>query len=204
MSVAEFRSVKSEIRVIGFDDGSFEPHSGGNVPLVGVVLRGGEWVEGILVDEIEIDGTDSTSTMVDMINNSKHKEQLRIILSSGITFGGFNVLDVEELYEKTELPVIVVSREKPDMPSVKSALKNLPDWEDRWETLKSAGDLIPVETESMKDRENTIYTQIKGIKEEDAREVVKMISTRSSVPEPLRVAHLIATGITRGESVGRA
>lgn len=203
MEKAEFRSIKPEIRIIGIDDGSFEPHTSGKTCLVGAVSRGGKWIDGILVKEVEIDGTDSTSKIVNMINESRHKEQLRVILTSGITFAGFNVLDVEEVFEKTGLPVIVVSREKPDMPSVKSALQNLPDWEDRWEKLNSAGDIIPVKTKSSEERESTIFMQVKGIKKEDAEKIVRMTSTRSSIPEPLRMAHLIATGIARGESVGR-
>jgi hypothetical protein len=45
--------------------------------------------------------------------------------------------------------------------------------------------------------------QIVGITRSDAEKLVKLTSTRSLLPEPLRVAHLIATGIVRGESVGR-
>lgn len=203
MNKAEFRSIKPEIRIIGIDDGSFEPHTEGETCLAGAVSRGGRWIDGVLVEKVKIDGMDSTSTIVDMINESRHKEQLRIILTSGITFAGFNVLDVTEVFEKTGLPVAVVSREKPDMPSVKRALKNLPNWEERWEILNSAGDIFPVETESSEGRKSTVYVQVKGISKEDAEKIIRMTSTRSSIPEPLRVAHLIATGIARGESVGR-
>lgn len=203
MNVTEFRSIKPEIRIVGIDDGSFEPHTEGETCLVGVVSRGGQWIDGILVDEIEIDGMDSTPTIVDMINESRHKEQLRAILTSGITFAGFNIIDMGKIFEETGLPVIVVSREKPDMKSVKKALKHLPDWEERWKILSSAGDIIPVEMENSESRRGTAYIQIEGIKEEDAKKIVRRTSTRSSVPEPLRMAHLVATGITRGESVGR-
>jgi endonuclease V-like protein UPF0215 family len=35
-----------------------------------------------------------------------------------------------------------------------------------------------------------------GISLPDAKKIVELTSTRSSFPEPLRVAHLIASGIT--------
>lgn len=203
MKKVEFHSIKPEIRTLGIDDGSFEPHTEGRTCLVGAVSRGGRWVDGVLVDEVKIDGMDSTSIIVDMINKSRHKEQLRVILTSGITFAGFNVLDVGEVFEKTGLPVVVVSRERPDMISVKRALKNLPNWERRWEILNSAGDIVSVETENSGGRVSTVYIQVKGIKLGDAKKIIRMTSTRSSIPEPLRMAHLIATGISRGESVGR-
>lgn len=203
MEKTTFRDIKPEIRTIGLDDGSFEPHAEGETCLVGVVTRGGEWVDGILVNEVEIDGDDSTTTIIDMIEKSRHKEQLRVILTSGITFAGFNVLDIEKVFEKTGLPVIVVSRDKPDMQSVKKALKNLDDWEERWDILNSAGEIIPVERENTDERKSTVYIQTKGIDMEDAKKIVQITSTRSSLPESLRLAHLIATAISRGESVGR-
>ncbi len=203
MDESDFGEIKSEIRTIGFDDGSFESDSEEKTCLVGVVMRGGEWVDGILVDDVEIDGWDSSSTIVKMVENSRHKEQLRVILTSGITFGGFNVLDIDKVYEETGLPVIVVSRDEPDMESVRKALKNLPDWEGRWEKLVSAGDIVPVERVGSENRKSKVFIQFRGIGLEDAEEIVRVASTRSSVPEPLRLAHLIGTAISRGESIGR-
>lgn len=188
---------------MGIDDGSFESHNQEETCLVGVIMRGGQWMDGVIVDDIEIDGMNSTQTVIDIIEESRHKEQLRVIVSSGITFGGFNVLDIRTVFEEIGLPVIVVSREEPDMASVKRALQNLPDWEERWEILNSAGEITDVEVEDPSGQKRTIYIQMKGIKKKDAKEVVSMTSTRSSIPEPIRLAHLIATGISRGESVGR-
>ncbi len=203
MNKIEFGEIKSEIRIIGFDDGSFDHESDERVCFVGVVTRGGGHVDGFLVDDVEIDGTDATDIMVEMINGSRHKEQLRIILTSGITFAGFNVLDIEKVFEKTGLPVIVVVREKPDMSSIKSAVRNLSNWKKRWKKLNSAGELIPVEVDNQGNRKSTVYIQVKGIIEKEAKKVVQMSSTISTIPEPLRLAHLLATGISRGESVGR-
>jgi endonuclease V-like protein UPF0215 family len=38
--------------------------------------------------------------------------------------------------------------------------------------------------------------EIAGINVDDARRIVRLTSTRSSIPEPLRVAHLVASGIS--------
>lgn len=203
MNETDFGKIKSEIRTIGFDDGSFESNSDDRTCLVGVVMRGGDWIDGVLVDDVEIDGKDVTSTIIEMIENSRHKEQLRVILTSGITFGGFNVLDIDKVYEETGLPIIVISRDRPDMESVKKALKNLPDWEERWEKLVSAGDIFPVERVGSENKKSTVFIQFRGMSLEDAEELVRLVSTRSSIPEPIRLAHLIATAISRGESVGR-
>ncbi len=204
MKKASFREIKTEIRTIGIDDGSFDPHTEGGTCLVGVVARGGKWIDGVLVDDVEIDGKDSTSTIINMVKNTRHNDQIRVILTSGITFAGFNVIDIDKIFEETGLPVIVVTREEPDMDSVKDAIKSLPDWEERWRILNSAGDIIPVLRDDESGvRKTTVYIQVRGIEVDDAKELVRLTSTRSSIPEPLRMAHLIATAISRGESVGR-
>ncbi|MBS3815111.1 MAG: DUF99 family protein [Hadesarchaea archaeon] len=188
---------------MGFDDGAFEPQTEGEACLVGVVTRGGEWVEGIVTNKVKIDGMDSTSTIIEMINKSRHKEQVRVIMTSGITFAGFNVLDINRVFKETGLPVIVVSRKKPDLAAVKKAIKNLPDWEERWDILSSASEIHSVDTTGTRDDETPIYAQAVGIDWTDVKKIIKKTATRSLIPEPLRVAHLIATGISRGESVGR-
>jgi len=39
---------------------------------------------------------------------------------------------------------------------------------------------------------------------EDAEEIIRLSTTRSAIPEPVRVAHLIAAGVVTGESKGNA
>lgn len=201
MREVKFWQIKPEIRILGVDDGPFEPRSKGEVPLVGAVFRGGRWLEGVLKTHIEQDGTDATERLIEMVNRSRHRGQLRVLMVDGATFAGFNVLDAKEVFRKTGLPVIVISRELPDMADIRKALKHLPGWRDRWKILRGLGKIYPVRTKS---HGAPIYMQLIGIKRTDAESMVKISSTRSLVPEPLRVAHLIATAIVRGESYGRA
>lgn len=200
MREVSFWQIKPEIRIVGFDDGPFEPWSGGKVPLVGAVFRGGQWLEGVLADFIEKDGMDVTDRIVEMINRSRHRGQLRVIMTDGVTFGGFNVLDVKGVFRRTGLPVIIISRERPNMKEIQRAIKHLAGWRKRWKLIRATGGIHPIRT---RDRGSPIYVQCIGIKRADAESVVKLSSTRSLVPEPLRVAHLIATAIVRGESYGR-
>jgi endonuclease V-like protein UPF0215 family len=189
----KFRVIKPEIRVLGVDDGVFVPHVEGLVPVVGVVFRGGYWLDGVMHTKVEVDGFDATNKIASMVLNSPHYDQLRVIMLNGVTFAGFNVVCVRELNMKTKLPVIAVTREKPDFAEIRGALKNLPKGEERWKAMMNAGEIIEVYTRSESEK---IYMQISGISEEDARKILQMTSTRSSIPEALRVAHLIASGIS--------
>jgi endonuclease V-like protein UPF0215 family len=107
------RVVKPEIRVLGIDDGRFVPHSKSQVPIVGVVFRGGYWLEGVMSTTVTVDGVDSTERISKMVISSPHYKQLRVIMLNGVTFGGFNIVDIQTLNRCTGLPVIVVTQKKP-------------------------------------------------------------------------------------------
>lgn len=193
MACKKLHVIKPEIRVLGVDDGVFTPHAKGFAPVVGVVFRGGYWLDGVLCTKVEVDGLDATDKIISMIVRSPHYRQTRIVMLNGVTCAGFNVIDIKKLNHETRLPVITVTRDRPNLKEVREALRNLPDDEERWKRLLNAGDLLELCTRS---KNAKIYVHISGILKEDAKKILQLTSTRSNIPEPLRVAHLIASGIS--------
>ena len=183
--------MKSEIRVLGIDDGTFTPHSKDPVLIVGVVFRGGNWLEGIMHTTIRVDEFDATEKLAEMITNSPHYNQLRVVMLNGITFAGFNIVDIKALNAKTNLPVIAVTDKKPDLNKIHNALENLPNSEERWNAILNAGEIYPVTAQSGKQK---IYIEIANISKDVAQEVLRLTSSRSNIPEALRAAHVIASG----------
>jgi hypothetical protein len=121
------------------------------------------------------------------------------MLLDGIALGGFNVVDINDVFKSTNLPVITITRDKPDFEKIKIALKkNFDDWKHRLGLMKN-GKIHNVET-----NHNPIYVKCAGIDIWGAKEIIKISTIRGVVPEPIRVAHLIASGVTRGESYGKA
>lgn len=196
--IRKFRSIKQEIRILGVDDSPFPTHTKEDVMIVGTVFRAGNWLDGVLSTFIQGDGTDATRKISEMVLNSRNIGQLGVIMLDGITFGGFNVVNIRELYEETGIPVIVIMRRFPNFEGIKKALKRFPDWNGRWSNIVEAGEVHRLEGD------DSIHIQIHGIEIEDAMEIVKLSTTRSAIPEPLRVAHIIAAGIVTGESRGSA
>jgi endonuclease V-like protein UPF0215 family len=190
----KFRVIKREIRIVGVDDGVFVPHTRGLADVIGVVFRGGYWLDGVMKTEITIDGMNATERIAGMISASPHYAQIRVIMLDGVTFGGFNVVDINKLSALTGLPVIAVTREEPDFEDIRKALTRLPESAVRWKILENERTLIRVRSRK---GEEPIYMQVAGISREDAEKIVKEASTRSNVPEPLRVAHLIASGLSK-------
>lgn len=190
--------MKHEIRLLGIDDSPFSFNEK-YTNIIGVVMRGGSYLEGVLCNQISVDGDDATFVCKNMINDTRHKKQLKAVLFDGVALGGFNIVDIEEIYRDTAVPVITITRDKPDMMKIKNALqKNFSDWEKRWNVL-SKGEIHEVKT-----RYNPIYIKCVGLMIAEAKEIIKISTIRGVIPEPIRVAHLIASGITRGESYGKA
>ena len=190
--------IKPEIRILGIDDSSLHSEP---VMIVGAMFRGGDWLDGVLRSNITKDGTDATEVIIRMVTGSKHFGQFRVLMFDGVTYAGFNVVDIEAVYEKTGIGCIVVMRDCPDFDRIRAALKHLPYPDIRWEIIKRAGEIHKVISRK---GETPIFIQHCGIDLEEARDIVQLSSTHSNVPEPLRVAHLIATGIVCGESTGKA
>lgn len=190
--------IKSEIRILGIDDSALISD---DILIVGAFFRGGQWLDGVMRSSIRRDGMDATEKIAEMVTTSKHYGQIKVIMLDGVTYGGFNPVDIVRLYEGTEIPVIVIMRDVPDFEKIKDALSNLSDTEERYQIILRAGGVTRTVS---KDPLNPIFIQCVGIDTEKACEVVRLSSTRSNVPEPLRVAHMIATGIVCGESRGKA
>lgn len=190
--------IKDEIRILGIDDSAL---IGERILIVGAFFRGGMWLDGVMSSYVTRDGMDATDSIISMVRSSKHFPQIRIIMLDGVTYGGFNPIDISRLHKETAIPVVVLMRKYPDFEMIESALCHLPQGDERMIIFKRAGEIIEVRTA---DPQNHVYIQCSGIGPGEAAKIVRLSSTRSNIPEPLRVAHLIATGIVLGESRGKA
>ncbi|MFW9831093.1 MAG: DUF99 family protein [Candidatus Thorarchaeota archaeon] len=186
------RQVKQQIRILGVDDARFDRKRDEWTRIVGVVHRGGEWIEGCLQIPIQIDGDDVTDQLARMVKSSTHYGQLRVIMTRDTIFGGVNVLSLPSLYEKTGLPVIAVSDSKPNMNRVKEAFQRISpaSWKQKFRLLKDSGPIREVESRASK---APVYLQWAGLSFKQVVELIQKSATRSRIPEPLRVAHLIAS-----------
>ena len=207
------------MNVIGFDDGPFEHAHRGDVLLVGVVCAGVR-LDGVVSGRIRRDGTDSTRRMIELVERSQFRKHVRAVMLQGIAVGGFNVVDVHELSKTLAVPVLVIVRRPPDLKAVERALfstdpPNRPRVRGarrKWELIQRAGAIEPLGMSRRDSRRPTglrgspqrLWIQRVGLSLAEARALVARTTLHGNVPEPLRLAHLIAGGIAAGKSRGRA
>lgn len=187
---------KKEVRILGVDDSPFSKGDR-DALVIGVVFRGSNFLDGVLSMRITVDGDDFTEKLSGLVLGTRHREQLQVLMLNGITFAGFNTADLPKIHELTEMPVISVVRKMPDFKKIKKALFSRfgGDAETKWRAIERAGVLHP---------RGKVFFQCAGIKPEDASALIMATSIHSGIPEPIRVAHLIAGGVVSGESRGGA
>ncbi len=188
---------KPQIRLLGIDDAPFTLQDK-ECMVIGTFFRGGVQLDGVLSTKVAVDGEDATYNLIQMIKNSKFKSQIQAILLDGIAVGGFNVINIENLWKHTGIPVIVVVRKMPDFEELRKTLIKL-GMDKKYALMEKAGvpQLVTLSSGSM-------YIQMAGIPFEEAAEIIRLSSTSGAIPEPLRVAHLIGAGVMKGESSGGA
>jgi len=186
--------MRKEVRVIGIDDGPFFKFRKGRTLVVGTIFRGGKFMDGLVTTTAKVDGSDGTKNIAKMINKSKFKTQIRCIMLDGVSVGGFNVIDLPRLNKLTKIPVIAVIRRNPDVPYILKTLRNL-----GMERKARVIEQLPKPTKVGK-----VYIQYIDCTLAKAKEFMKITTTYAYIPEPIRIAHIIAAGIIKGESRGRA
>lgn len=179
--------------MVGIDDGPFE---GRRLVLVVGTLFARERLDGVLSTSVRRDGNNSTDKLIEMLGGARAYPQLSAIFLQGIALGGFNVIDIQRLSRELERKVLVVARKKPNLTSIRRALlENVPGGRKKWLLIERAGPMEPCAR---------VWVQRAGLGLDEARALVTLHQRHGTLPEPLRVAHLVAGGIARGESSGRA
>jgi len=175
---------------IGFDDATFDLKSNVKTTrLIGATCQGTRLVN-VGSREIHIDGNDATQNLIELVKLTE--KYVQYILMDTITFGGFNIVDIKKIHEKTKKPVIAITEREVDLESVKIALgKKFPaQYHEKLKKIVNAGNLYETSINTA-GGVSKVYFHAIGIKIEEAELLLKKLCVDSKVPEPVRIAHLI-------------
>lgn len=178
--------MKEGIRVLGIDDAPSE-RTDEQTFLTGVVYRGTEFIEDVKAEDINVDGESATEKVVSLYRKCNNPRQIKAVLTDGISFAGFNLVDIEKVSEDIEKPVIAVTPNEPDKENFRQAMKESDNYDERFENF------APHEEVELED--GKCYIQYSGCSQNEAEQIVKNSIIHGLVPEPIRVAHMIGRGI---------
>lgn len=170
------------------DDGAFG-RTDRFAPIAAVVVSAPAYIEAVRLSRVRVDGTDGTDRVVALVRATGTTDGIRAVLLDGVVVGGFNVLDLDRIHDELGIPVVAVTRRPPDFERIHAALRTWfgADAARRWRLLR-AHRLFRVPT-----GERPILAAAVGCRSADAVALVHRTTVRGFWPEPLRLAHLVAS-----------
>lgn len=180
--------------VLGVDDGPVQKHApGATTPVVGVMMEGAGLVEAVAVTRFPVDGEDVTGFLGDWIGAMRFRPSLQGVVFGGITIAGLGVIDVRALSERLQLPVVTVNRRRPSDPPLIAALRRA-GFPQRIASVESTPTARPT---------SGLFASAAGATPERVDALLAAVLGKSGIPEPLRIAHLVARALETGESRGK-
>ena len=154
--------------------------------LAGVVMRKDLRIDGFCSSRVMVGGMDATDTILAMIRDLDRRD-INIVLLSGCVIAWFNVLDPKKIADESGIPVICVTYEESD--GLLGDLRHhFPEDETRIQAYLRLGERVPVDLGGNR----TIYLRTAGIGYPDAAQFCRDFTLEGKIPEPLRVARLLA------------
>ena len=154
--------------------------------LAGIVMRKDFRIDGFCSGRVTVGGTDATDTVLRMIRDLDRRD-INVILLSGCVIAWFNVLDPERIAAESEIPVICVTYEESDG-LLDDIRHHFPDDGQRVQAYLRLGEREPVDL----GKNRMIYLRAAGIGKMDAARLCRDFTIEGKIPEPLRVARLLA------------
>jgi endonuclease V-like protein UPF0215 family len=192
------RTIKCGVRVLGIASGVIKMSGGRHAHgkrclLVGVVRRQ-IVIEGILSTSVAIDGGDATSQIIKLARDTRFRDQIKLIALNGIAIAGLNIIDINELEKRLGVQTIMITRSRPHKSKLMEAVRK--GIREKAQLLEKESLISEVNSRIAIRKQGGLYIQ--------AREGSQFPdSIISEAFETLRIAHLIARGISTGESKGR-
>ena len=194
MSRSLFKNTKRDLRekrIVGVDDGAFPARKSiRQYALLAAVLFQNSRILAVRVGRIHVDGRDANRVLESILKTVRFD----VVMLSGISFAGFNLIDIAELAQSTRKPVIAITGERPDNAAVRRALRgHFGDWQERWRMVQNAGRLYAFKPLP---QEPPLYFEVKGASSAFAKQTIASTAIISRLPEPIRVAGIVARGLS--------
>ncbi len=179
---------KPHPRVLAVDDGTFD-RADASAPIAAVVVSLPGYVEAVRRGRVTVDGRDATERLLALARDAGPLDGVRAVLLDGAVLGGFNVVDLGAVHRALRVPVIAVTRRPPDFARIRAALWTWfrRDAARRYRLLR-AHRLFPVPTDG-----RPILAAAVGCPRAEAIALLRRSTVQGHWPEPLRLAHLIAS-----------
>jgi endonuclease V-like protein UPF0215 family len=155
--------------------------------LAGVVMRRDFVIDGFVFGHATIEGDDATESILAMYNRL-NRHDISFLLISGLIISMYNIVDIKKLWKEFKIPIIGVTYEESD--GIEEAIKHhFPNsYESKIGQYQKLGPRIKIGLHTGHD----LYVRVEGCEANEAKRLIDAFTLQGSVPEPLRIAQLLA------------
>ncbi len=190
--------LSGSLKVVGIDEGYFPPEFKRKrlqTILVAVLC---DWTTplDVKISRVTVDYDNINYRVLELLGKFKVKSDL--IILDGVTYAGFNVIDPKTLNEELGIPIITVFKHDLNMDRIRTALcKHFNDWRYRFTVIRSVYSNSRIIHTPWRPLRISVY----GIDENKAIDLIIRLQKVSPIPEPLRLADVIASGLTKNSGL---
>jgi len=155
--------------------------------LSGVIMSNDFVIDGFIFGNSTLKGNDATDAIIDMYNRVERPD-ISYILISGLVISLYNIIDIKRLHETLQIPIVGVTYKESEGLE-ETIIKHFPDdYKEKLEKYLMLGERerIPLDTSF------DLYVRNEGCTVLECKQLLNKITVQGSVPEPLRVAQLLA------------
>lgn len=181
---------KAGVRVLGIAE-SFTKEVDKSV-VAGVVMRGDLRIDGFGFCRPTVGGFDATESLLDLYQRLE-RQDVRAWILGGNIISWFNVVDIDEVYRMTKIPIVCITY-NPSEGIEKYLHEYFPDtWEERYKKIMQMGERTEFELSTG----HSVYMNWVGLSFARAKQLVDLFTIDGRIPEPVRVARILAGAIFR-------
>ena len=182
---------KKAFRALGISESFVKGVSKESV-LAGVVMRADKAIDGFVFSSATVGGMDATRKTIEM-HRTLERNDISLLILNGCVISWYNVIDLHKVAEETGLPLICVTYE--ESAGLEKYFTELfpEDWENRVKIYHKNKARTPVKL----DTGYTVYARFLDMSLEQAKGILNKFTSHGAVPEPLRVARLLARSIAK-------
>jgi len=159
--------------------------------IAGVVMRADLCVDGLAYAHATVGGDDSTEAVLSLYRQL-NRSDVNALIISGAALSWFNIIDLQEVFEKTERPLICLTyQESPGLEKYICEYFQSP--EEKLRRYRALGERQSVRLKTGYE----VFVRARGASTEEARILLNKFTRDGRVPEPVRLARLAARAAHR-------
>ncbi len=160
--------------------------------LAGVVIRSDLVIDGFAIGTLEVSGSDATESVLGLYR-ALRRNDVNSIMISGSVLSLYNVLDIDTIFEELRVPVIALSFSKAASDLAANIRARFPEKiaAEKIAFLEKLGRAQKVRLKTGYD----VFVRTAGMTQNISNRLLDKFTLQGSIPEPIRVARLLAKSI---------